>query len=83
MVSEKHPDDEGAEEFYESTYGNLFKTNPGFRGVVLVGESCEFPSRDPRAYNHLFRYHPKDTPVFLPGESQGQWSLVGCSPWGR
>ena len=23
------------------------------------------------------------TPVFLPGESQGQWSLVGCSPWGR
>ena len=23
------------------------------------------------------------TPVFLPGESQGRWSLVGCSPWGR
>ena len=23
------------------------------------------------------------TPVFLPGESQGHWSLVGCSPWGR
>ena len=23
------------------------------------------------------------TPVFLPGESQGQGSLVGCSPWGR
>jgi len=22
-------------------------------------------------------------PVFLPGESQGRWSLVGCSPWGR
>ena len=22
------------------------------------------------------------TPVFLPGESQGQGSLVGCSPWG-
>ena len=22
------------------------------------------------------------TPVFLPGESQGQSSLVGCSPWG-
>ena len=21
-------------------------------------------------------------PVFLPGESHGQWSLVGCSPWG-
>ena len=23
------------------------------------------------------------TPVFLPGESQGQWSLVGCHLWGR
>ena len=22
------------------------------------------------------------TPVFLPGESQGWWSLVGCSLWG-
>ena len=23
------------------------------------------------------------TPVFLPGESQGRWSLVGCHLWGR
>ena len=23
------------------------------------------------------------TPVFLPGESCGQRSLVGCCPWGR
>ena len=23
------------------------------------------------------------TPVFLPGESQGQWILVGCRLWGR
>ena len=23
------------------------------------------------------------TPVFLPGESHGQRSLIGCSPWGR
>src|SRR5574341_1295041 len=22
------------------------------------------------------------TPVFLPGESQGRWSLVGCHLWG-
>ena len=27
------------------------------------------------------RWQP--TPVFLPGESQGRGSLVGCSPWGR
>ena len=23
------------------------------------------------------------TPVFLPGESHGQGSLVGCTPWGH
>ena len=23
------------------------------------------------------------TPVFLPGESQGRWSMVGCRLWGR
>ena len=23
------------------------------------------------------------TPVFLPGKSQGQWSLMGCCLWGR
>lgn len=62
IVSEKHPDDEGAEEYYESTYGELFRAHPGFRGVIFVGESCEFPSRDPRVYPYLFRYHPKGAP---------------------
>ena len=23
------------------------------------------------------------TPVFLPGDSQGRWGLVGCCLWGR
>ena len=27
------------------------------------------------------KWHP--TPVFLPGESQGQGSLVGCCLWGH
>ena len=27
------------------------------------------------------QWHP--TPVFLPGESHGRRSLVGCLPWGR
>ena len=48
MISERHPDDPDALEFYEGTYGRLFKQCPGFKGVVLVGESCEFPSKDPR-----------------------------------
>ena len=31
----------------------------------------------------LWRRQWNPTPVFLPGESRGQRSLVGCSPWGR
>ena len=48
MVSEKHPDDEGAEEYYDNLYGKLFRDCPGLKGVTLVGESVEFPSRDER-----------------------------------
>ena len=31
--------------------------------------------------NGKWQWQP--TPVFLPGKSHGQRSLVGCSPWGR
>ncbi|MBQ7897280.1 MAG: hypothetical protein IJ323_02530 [Clostridia bacterium] len=47
IKSKFHPQDEGAEEYYNSTYGELFKRCPSLRGVVLVGESVGFPSRDP------------------------------------
>ena len=30
---------------------------------------------------HWWQWHP--TPVLLPGEPQGQGSLVGCRLWGR
>ena len=33
--------------------------------------------------NLLQRKQWQPTPVFLPGESQGWGSLVGCRPWGR
>ena len=47
--SEKHPDDPDAEEYYDSTYGELFRRFPGLRGVTLVGESIGFPSKDANA----------------------------------
>ena len=37
-----------------------------------------------KRYNSLFQRRKwQPTPVFLPGESQGQGSLVGCRLWGR
>ena len=51
--------------------------HPSFLGtsqiLFLVYEALFFPWRR--------KWQP--TPVFLPGESHGQRSLVGYSPWGR
>ena len=46
--SERNPEDPDAFDHYNGTYGNLFKSCPGLKGVVFVGESCAFPSKDPR-----------------------------------
>lgn len=44
-----HPDAPDAISAYESTYGKLFRSCPGIKGVVLVGESVGFPTKDPNA----------------------------------
>jgi hypothetical protein len=43
-----HPDDPEAKAYYASTYGKLFARCPGVKGIIFVGESCEFPSHDER-----------------------------------
>jgi hypothetical protein len=48
-----HPQDANAKGYYESTYGALFDASPGLKGVILVGESCGFPSKDPRTTGEL------------------------------
>lgn len=46
LKSEKHPEDEGSQEFYDNLYGKIFENCPGFKGIILVGESVGFPSKD-------------------------------------
>ena len=55
MKSEMNPEEEGAEEYYEGTYGKLFRECPGLKGVTLVGESVEFPSKDPHVTGKSWR----------------------------
>ncbi len=47
LSSYKHPDDSDAEEFFDSVYGEIFRRHPGFSAIHLVGESLQFPSKDP------------------------------------
>ena len=44
----KHPSEPDAWEHYDSMYGELFRRCPLLKGMILVGESCEFPSHDAR-----------------------------------
>ena len=43
-----HPDDPSAEAVLDATYGSLAAAFPEARGILFVGESFEFPSRDER-----------------------------------
>lgn len=54
------PESEEADEFYENTYGRLFRLCPKLKGVTLVGESVEFPSKDPHIAPGRHREIAKD-----------------------
>ena len=43
---------------------------------------CGRPGFDPWVGETPWRRKRQPTPVLLPGESRGQRTLVGCSPWG-
>lgn len=47
MTGGVHPDDPGAKEAYYNIYGKLFENCPGFKGLIFVGESAYFQSKDP------------------------------------
>lgn len=55
LRNEVYPEGEEGKKFYDELYGNLFKECPGFKGVILVGESCQFRSRDPRTSGMFHR----------------------------
>lgn len=55
MACTKHTDESDAEEFYEETFGKLFQNCPKMKGLILVGESIYFPSKDP-----IFSNPPED-----------------------
>ena len=87
MLSRKHPSDEGAEEFYDNLYGNLFRKHPKMKGIVFVGESIEFPSHDERTTQrhrydnigpdgkHIVRGKP--SPGWFPCRDYPEWvSLI-------
>jgi len=80
LKSIKHPDDPDAEDYYDGTYGAIFAACPEAKGVILVGESCEFPSKDPHTTGKLRLTTPADgLPPAKP--SPGWWPCYDYPQW--
>jgi len=52
-------------------------------GSLRVGHGTRLSDFTFTFHFHAWRRKWQPTPVFLPGESQGRGSLVGCRLWGR
>lgn len=80
LRSLKHPDDADAESYYESTYGKVFEKCPGLKGIVMVGEIIEFPSKDP---NTTGKFYGESTEPGLPPSkpSPGWWPCQDYPQW--
>ena len=86
LPAERHPDDPDAALYYEQVFGTIFKQCPAFRGIVMVGEAAEFPSKDERTNSNRFSSNgglaavgadglPTDKPStgFFPCRDYPQW----------
>lgn len=75
-----HPGAPGAEQYYDGTYGAIFRACPRAKGIVLVGESVEFPSKDPHTTGVLRGTPTADgRPPTKP--SPGWWPCVDYPEW--
>jgi len=79
LTNRKHPDEPDAESYYDGTYGRIFEACPGFKGIIFVGESCEFPSKDPNTTGMLRLEWPADQPKTKP--SPGWWPCRDYPQW--
>ena len=83
MFSRVYPEGEEGERYYEGTYGRLFERCPGFKGVIFVGESCEFPSRDPHTHGKLRRDNMDENGEYIIKDkpSPGWWPCYDYPIW--
>ena len=79
VVAFVHPADPGAKEKFDSTYGRIAAAYPEAKGIVFVGESCQFPTKDERAQPVTWRNK-------APGDNRptaGWWPCRDYPDWVR
>lgn len=80
QLHDRHPDDPGAQEYYDKLYGDFFAACPKLSSVGLVGESQQFQSHDPHVGKspNTANYHEniptgKMSPGWWPCKDYPQW----------
>ena len=78
VVAWVHPDDPKAKEVFDATYGRVAAAFPEAKGIVFVGESCQFPSKDERtcadpAEEKLARGDTRPNPGWFPCRDYPAW----------
>ena len=73
-----HPSDPGAQKVFDDTYGEIARAYPEAKGLILVGESCNFPSRDERACSDPYevkkaRGDKRPAPGWFPCRDYPDW----------
>ena len=77
-----HPSAENAKEIFDSIYGPVFRKCPGFKGIVFVGESIEFPSKDPNVSPRHYYDKPADNiPESMEKHSPGWYPCYDFKEW--
>ena len=79
VVAFVHPDDPAAKAKFDATYGRIAAAYPEAKGIVFVGESCQFPTKDERA-------QPRTWNNKIPGDKRptaGWWPCRDYPDWVR
>ena len=72
-----HPADPGTKAVFDATYGRVAAAYPEAKGIVFVGESCQFPTKDARAQPVTWRNK-------IPGDNRptaGWWPCRDYPDW--
>ena len=75
------PEADDAEEVYEKAYGEIFKAHPKFKGMIFVGESVEFPSKDENTYPRSHREFLNKDNLPDPKSAPGWWPCKDFPAW--
>ena len=75
------PDAPDAEEVFDNAFGNVFREHPKFKGMIFVGESAQFPSKDKRTTGRTHRQFLNEDNLTDPKPAPGWWPCEDFPNW--